>query len=55
MTAEEVALAADVSVATVWRWRSQGLLRGYHALGRTIFDRAEVAAALAKRKVPSVD
>ena len=50
MTAEQVATLLNVSVATVWRWRSQGDLTGKRVLGRTVFDRAEVEAVLRKRR-----
>jgi excisionase family DNA binding protein len=49
MTVEQAAVAANVSVATIWRWRNQGVLRGRRVLGRTVFDRAEVEAVAQKR------
>jgi predicted site-specific integrase-resolvase len=51
MTAEQVATALDVSVATVWRWRSQGALTGRRVLGRTVFDRSAVEVTLRKRRL----
>ena len=50
LTAEQAATFLDVSVATIWRWRSSGMLTGKRVLGRTVFERAEVAAALRKRQ-----
>jgi predicted DNA-binding transcriptional regulator AlpA len=50
MTAEQVATALAVSVATVWRMRSEGLLTGRRVLGRTVFDRFEVEATQRKRR-----
>lgn len=49
MTVEQVALAANVSVATIWRWRTQGVIKGQRMLGRTVFDRSEVEAVLRDR------
>jgi predicted DNA-binding transcriptional regulator AlpA len=50
LTAEQAASTLGVSVATLWRWRGQGLLRGKRALGRTVFDRSEVEAVLRRRR-----
>ena len=50
MTAEQVATLLDVSVATIWRWRNQGVLTGKRVLGRTVFDRLEVETELRKRR-----
>lgn len=50
MTVEQAATMLDVSVATIWRYRSQGVLTGKRVLGRTVFDRAEVETALRKRR-----
>lgn len=50
MTAEQAAAYLDISVATLWRWRNQGVLTGRRVLGRTVFDRAEVEATLRKRR-----
>jgi predicted DNA-binding transcriptional regulator AlpA len=49
MTVEQAALAANVSVATIWRWRNQGVIKGQRMLGRTVFDRSEVEAVLRNR------
>jgi len=51
MTAEQAATLLAVSVATVWRMKSQGDLTGMRVLGRTVFDRLEVEAMLKKRRV----
>jgi predicted site-specific integrase-resolvase len=50
MTAEQAANALGISVATLWRWRAQGLLTGRRVLGRTVFDRAEVETVQRKRR-----
>jgi excisionase family DNA binding protein len=50
MTAEQAATLLDVSVATIWRWRNNGVLTGKRVLGRTVFERAEVELALRKRR-----
>lgn len=49
MTVEQAAIAAAVSVATIWRWRNQGIIKGHRILGRTVFDRTEVEAVLRNR------
>lgn len=49
MTVEEAALAAKVSVATIWRWRNEGRIQSERLLGRTVFRRSEVEAALERR------
>lgn len=50
MTVEQVVTLFAVSVATIWRWRSQGILIGKRVLGRTVFDRTEVQATLRRRQ-----
>jgi len=50
LTAEKAAALLDVSVATIWRMRSQGTLTGRRVLGRTVFDRSEVESVLRKRR-----
>jgi excisionase family DNA binding protein len=50
LTVEQAATFLDVSVATIWRWRSSGALTGKRVLGRTVFERSEVEAALRKRR-----
>jgi len=49
MTAEQAAVAAEVSVATIWRWRNRGALQSRRVLGRTVFQRSEVEALRQKR------
>lgn len=49
MTVEQAATAAKVSVATIWRWRNQGLITSERVLGRTVFARSAIEAALRKR------
>lgn len=44
MTVEQVAIAHDVSTATVWRWRQQKKLTTQRILGRTLFRRSDVEA-----------
>jgi len=50
LTAEQAASMLGISVATLWRWRGQGLLKGTRVLGRTVFDRVEVEGVLRKRR-----
>lgn len=49
LTAEQAASTLGISVATLWRWRTQGILEGRRVLGRTVFARNEVDALLKRR------
>lgn len=49
VTAEQAASLLTISVATLWRWKAQGLLEGKPLLGRTVFERSKVEALAAKR------
>jgi len=51
LTPEQAAATLGVSVATLWRWRGQKLLKSRRALGRTVFDRSEIDAVLRKRRM----
>ena len=50
MTVEQAATFLAISVATVWRWRNQGVLTAKRVLGRTVFDRSEVEAVSRKQR-----
>jgi predicted site-specific integrase-resolvase len=51
MTAEQTAAYLDISIATLWRWRNQGVLTGKRVLGRTVFERSEVETARKRRQM----
>ena len=42
LTAEQVAIEAQRSVQTIWRWVRAGRLQGRRLLGRTVFSRTDV-------------
>jgi excisionase family DNA binding protein len=50
MTPEQAAAALGVSLATLWRMRGRGELTAWHVLGRTVFMKTNVEAALRKRQ-----
>lgn len=50
LTPEQAASTLGISLATLWRWRNSGVLTARRALGRTVFLRSEVEAALRKRR-----
>ena len=51
LTAAEAAAALGISVATLWRMRSSGVLTSQRVLGRTVFDRTQVEAVRKRRNV----
>jgi predicted site-specific integrase-resolvase len=50
MTAEQTAALLGISIATLWRWRNQGILTAKRVLGRTVFDRSAVEAEARRRR-----
>lgn len=54
LTAEQAASRLGVSVATIWRLRGDGKLRGTRVLNRTVFDRTQVETLRAARRRESM-
>lgn len=50
MTPEQAAATLGVSLATLWRMRARGDLTAKYVLGRTVFMKSNVEAALRKRQ-----